>query len=91
MQHTVNFNCEETNTGGYKYRWQSVTLPLGVFTYPAIVSAIITERYPEDQMQAVVNNYLADTPTDEEMEEFKAMQSWRAFAKKVAKEALQKE
>ena len=88
IQHTVNFNVEEINEGGYTYRWQSVTLEPGVFTYSAIVNAIVTERYPADQMQAVVNNYLG-APDDEVIKgEMDDMQDWRAFAKRVAKEAL---
>lgn len=87
-QHIVNFNVEEINEGDYTYRWQSVTLEPGVFTYPAIVNAIVTERYPADRMQAVVNNYL-DTPEDDTIvAEMREMQDWRAFAKAVAKEAL---
>lgn len=88
VQHTVNFNIEEINLEGYKYRWQSVKMEPGVFTYPAIVSAIVTERYPADQMQAVVNNYLAKPEDATIKAEMQEMQDWRAFAKKVAKEAL---
>lgn len=91
IQHTVNFNIEEINENGYKYRWQSVTLEIGVFTYPAIVSAIVTERYPSDQMQAVVNNYLGDPDDPKIVGEMRDMQAWRAFAKQVAKDVLNME
>lgn len=88
IQRTVNFNIKEINEGDYKYRWQSVTMEPGVFTYSAIVAAIVTERYPADVMQAIVNNYL-DTPEDEAIKaEMREMQAWRAFAKNTAKEAL---
>lgn len=87
-QRTVNFNIEEINESDYTYRWQSVTLEPGIFTYDAIVSAIVSERYPADRMQAVVNNYLA-TPGDAEIKaEMDEMQQWRVLAKKIAKEAL---
>lgn len=57
-------------------------------TYERAVSAIIDDGYPADKMQAVVNNYLLD-PTDASAKaEMEAMQSWRALAKKVAKEAV---
>ena len=57
-------------------------------TYERAVSAIVDDGYPADKMQAVVNNYLLD-PTDESAKaEMEAMQSWRALAKRVAKEAV---
>ena len=57
-------------------------------TYERAVSAIVDDGYPSDKMQAVVNNYLLD-PTDESAKaEMEAMQSWRALAKRVAKEAV---
>lgn len=57
-------------------------------TYERAVSAIVDDGYPSDKMQAVVNNYLLD-PTDETAKaEMEAMQSWRALAKRVAKEAV---
>lgn len=88
MQHTVNFNVEEINVGGYSFRWQSVTLEPGIFTYDAIVSAIVSERYPADRMQAVVNNYLAAPDNVEIKADMDAMQAWRVFAKDTARGAL---
>ena len=87
-QYTVNFNVESAEGTEYKYRWQSVTLEPGVWAYGPLVSAIVSERYPEDAMQAVVNNYLLEPRTDETVAEFDAMQSWRAFAKEVAHQAI---
>lgn len=87
-QYTVNFNVESAEGTEFKYRWQSVTLEPGVWAYGPLVSAIISERYPEDAMQAVVNNYLLEPRTDEAVAEFSAMQSWRAFAKDVAHNAI---
>ena len=87
-QYTVNFNVESAEGTEYKYRWQSVTLEPGVWAYGPLVSAIVSERYPEDTMQAVVNNYLLEPRTDEAVAEFNTMQSWRAFAKEVAHQAI---
>ena len=87
-QYTVNFNVQSAEGTEYRYRWQSVTLEPGVWEYGSLVSAIIAERYPEDAMQAVVNNYLLEPRTDEAVAEFTAMQSWRAFAKDVAHQAI---
>ena len=87
-QYTVNFNVESAEGTGYKYRWQSVTLEPGVWEYGPLVSAIISERNPEEAMQAVVNNYLLEPRTDDAVAEFNAMQSWRAFAKDVAHQVI---
>lgn len=87
-EHTINFCVEEIKEGGYLYRWKSVTLLPGVWTYSAIVNAIVTEKYPEDAMQAVINNYLADGSDAEAVADFNEMQQWRAMAKEVAKVAL---
>lgn len=87
-QYTVNFNVESAEGTDYKYKWQSVTLEPGVWAYGPLVSAIVSERYPEDTMQAVVNNYLLEPRTDEAVAEFKNMQSWRTFAKEVAHQAI---
>jgi len=74
--------------GGYKYRWQSVTLEPGIWNYGPIVNAIVTLEYPTDKMQAVVNNYLGAPEDPEAVGEMQDMQNWRAFAKQVAKDAL---
>lgn len=87
-QYTVNFNVESVEGTEYRYRWQSVTLEPGIWAYGPLVSAIVSERYPEDAMQAVINNYLMEQRTDEAVAEFNAMQSWRAFAKEVAHQAI---
>lgn len=89
VQHTLNFNvqpCDDVD--GYAIRYQSVTLEPGVWGYDPIVNAIVCERYPADKMQAVVNNFLADQESEDTKAEMREMQEWRAFAKKVAKEAL---
>lgn len=83
-QRTVAFNIEEINEGGYKYRWQSVTLEPGVWGYDPLVSAIVTARYPYDVMQAIINNYLITPRTEQADAEMKAMQEWRLFAKEIA-------
>lgn len=57
-------------------------------TYERAVSAIVDDGYPADKMQAVVNNYLLDPADESAKAEMEAMQTWRALAKRVAKEAL---
>lgn len=57
-----------------------------------IISAIIGEAYPQDKMQAIINNHLvnlASTDVNEEHEqEYEAMQAWRTKAKEVADKVI---
>lgn len=56
---------------------------------PAIISAVIRARYDQDEMEAIINNYL-ENPTDEDaLADIHEMQSWRRQAKLIATEALQ--
>lgn len=52
--------------------------------YGTIVSAIINDRYNNDQMQAIVNNYLLDPEEATHKEAMDNMQAWRSHAKTVA-------
>lgn len=54
----------------------------------AIISAVIRAKYDQDEMEAIINNYLED-PTDEgALADIHEMQSWRCLAKLIATEAL---
>ena len=75
----------------HKYRYESVDLPIGKWEYSNIVDALVTYKYPNDKMTAIVNNYLLD-PTDEKaLQEFTQMQEWRKFAKELAKSVTNKQ
>ena len=52
-------------------------------TRDRVIDAIITAEYPNDKMQAIINNHLLEEDATHE-EEFTAMQAWRAHAKEVA-------
>lgn len=79
---------DEKDATGYNYRYKIAALPTGVWSYDAIVDALVTAEYPAAKMQAVVNNYLA-TPDDAGIKaEFDQMQAWRKEAKRIAKEAI---
>ena len=56
--------------------------------YPTVTSAIIRHRYPDDDMTAVINNYLLSPDDDVAKSEFGAMQEWRKHAKEVADHVL---
>lgn len=57
-----------------------------------IVNAIISAAYPQDKMQAIINNHTLDEEDDESYEEhlteWKEMQEWRKKAKDVAKSVM---
>lgn len=90
-ERTINFDVTEDVINGIpQYSYRSAKLPLGVWTYEAIVSALVNELYPADRMQAIQNNYL-DSPDDAHVaDEFNEMQNWRREAKAIAKELLAK-
>ena len=52
--------------------------------YGPMVSAIIRNRYTQDDVEAITQNYLADP--DGRREEFETLQQWRETAKKRVKE-----
>lgn len=89
-RYTVNYDIEPTdgNDPGGEFRYRSVTLAPGVWSYDAIVSALVSAKYPHDKMDAVVNNYLDDPGDDTYINEMRDMQEWRKTAKSIAKAAL---
>lgn len=81
----VNFNIVEEN-GIFTY--ETVDIPSTKFNYSGIVDALISYYYPNDVMQAVINNYLLEPENEYYVSEFNKMQSWRKEAKEIAKEVL---
>ena len=74
-----------------------VSLPIGVWNYGAIVSALVRSKYSEDAVEAIINNNIAlmamPSTIDEEdgqqkLSEFQEMQQWREKCKARAKELL---
>ena len=57
-----------------------------------IVNAIVSAAYPQDRMQAIINNHALDEEDDESysehLVEWKEMQQWRKHAKEVAQSAM---
>ena len=88
---TINF-CVEEQVGREegRYSYYSVSVPMTRWNYDGIVNALITAQYPNDRMQAVINNYLLATREDgtEVVEEFLEMQEWRSMCKSTAKSVL---
>ena len=55
----INFDVQEEEN--HKYSYYSVTVKIGNWSYDSIVNAIVTAEYPNDRMQAVLDNYLQET------------------------------
>lgn len=84
--YTINYNIEklEEERLGQQYRYSTVTLPAGEYDRATVISTIIRHRYSDDEMQAIINNYLLDPSDEESIGEFYEMQNYRRFAKSVA-------
>ena len=65
-----------------------------------VIDAIISEAYPTDKMQAIINNHFAnlakiadgkklDTDDEEHEAEYNSMQEWRKKAKSVASDVME--
>ena len=90
-QRTVNFNIEEIPENdkiGYKWRYESVTLEPGIWSYEAIVAALIKAHYTDDEREAIVNNYLADPNAEVAKMEMDDLQVWRLMAKEIAHDCI---
>jgi epoxyqueuosine reductase QueG len=57
-------------------------------TYERLVSILIELNYPNDKMQAIINNYLLDSTDENVINEFSEMQNYRKLCKEVAKQIL---
>lgn len=79
------FDEKEINRGGgVIYVYEAFRTPLS-YNYSSLVSLIIREKYSDDKMQAIINNYLMEINDSEHKEEFLKMQEWRMHAKEIAK------
>ena len=85
----INFDIrEEQDSEQGKYSYLQVEMYPSQMRRPAIISAVIRAKYDQDEMEAIINNYLED-PTDADvLEDIYEMRRWRHMAKLVATEAL---
>lgn len=66
----ININIiEQENT----FIYDQVEIPVGKFTYDGIVNELVVFKYPNDKMQAVINNYLLDQTDSYTLTEFNKM------------------
>ena len=83
----ICFNEQEVTIEGVtKYTYDSVRTAFP-YTYANLVSAIIVDKYPQDVMQAIINNHLLGDDEQHEAE-YIEMQEWRSLAKRVAREIM---
>lgn len=64
-----------------------VIVPFSQDDYPMLVSSLVRERYSEDDVEAIINNYLADP--EGHKADFDELQAWRVKAKQVAREVIE--
>ena len=60
------------------------------YCYDGLVNKLVSYKYPNDKMQAIINNYLLDPNDESANKEFIEMQKWRSESKQIAKEILEK-
>lgn len=73
---------------GEMYIYEPIKVEYDRWEYGGVVDALVTFKYPNDKMQAVINNYLLEPENEEFVTAFNEMQAWRKEAKEIAKEAL---
>lgn len=54
--------------------------------YGLFVSALIRSSYSQDQVEAITQNYLANSKDADAVQAFNDLQAWRAQAKQIAKD-----
>jgi len=54
--------------------------------YGLFVSALIRSNYSQDQVEAITQNYLANSKDADAKQAFNDLQAWRAQAKQIAKD-----
>lgn len=74
----------EEKLSSMRFKYVVTTLPPGIYDRGTVIAQIVNSRYSNDEMQAIINNYLLDASDEEAVAEFKEMQAWRKHAKEIA-------
>jgi hypothetical protein len=88
----INYNIRQNENG----LWEFYTLDLSTTmydfiqgdptkVYECITVKIIRQKYPDNDMTAILSNYLNEPDNEKYIKEFKDVQEWRKLAKSVAK------
>lgn len=80
----VNMGSKQINEETYELVSTSLLLRTEP-TYDILVSALIRKKYDADKMEAIINNYLADTTDKTAKAEFDEMQAYRQEVKDFCK------
>jgi hypothetical protein len=80
----VNMGSKQINDDTYELVSTSLLLRTEP-TYDVLVSALIRKKYDADKMEAIINNYLADTNDETAKAEFADMQAYRQEVKDFCK------
>lgn len=92
LGYRINY-CISQNEDGF---WQHYTLDLSTTmydyikgdsnkVYECVISKIVRQRYPDNDMTAILSNYLNEPDNEKYIKEFREVQDWRKVAKSVAK------
>ena len=84
--YTINYTVDKVETSENR----TAICPPGIPERSQVINAIIRQDYPEDKMEATINNYLFD-PTDVDSKAaFDEMQDFRRAAKEFTDSILVK-
>lgn len=93
---SINVNILQLTDGTYE--WDQLELPTFALNnihnadddtkYSVLIAHIVKAYYNDNQMTAIINNYLLDQENDSYKSEFNNMQKIRAIAKSAAKEIV---
>jgi hypothetical protein len=85
------------NTSEDEYQFETIHMD-GPTDYGRIISAIVSDRYSNDDVQALIANYTEavsnDEPSDKDkeyIEEYQTFQTYRKHAKEIAKAVIEME
>jgi hypothetical protein len=79
----IPYNIEEIVPGIYS--WHELDIKPVHFNYGGLVSELIGIKYSDDEMIAIINNYLFDNNDEDAKLKFEQMQEYRIEAKNIAK------
>ena len=92
LGYRLNYNISQIDTN--KWQYYSLDLSTTMYeyikgdkdkVYECIITKIIRQRYPDNDMTAILSNYLNEPDNEKYVNEFKEVQEWRKVAKSVAK------
>lgn len=71
-----------------EYKWLEVQLGRDTWSRSAIISALVRLYYSADDVEAIINNCLANLFDEKSIADYQALQEWRMMAKHYADQLL---